>query len=76
MSLRTLRDHERQVAEFLAQAEAENPERYREVAERNPVLTDRQLQNRRSKEASLDGMIKQGFQVDTEGNIYEPWEGD
>lgn len=75
-SNRTLRDHERQIADFMAQAEAENPEFYREVAERNPVLTDRQLQNRRSTEASLDAFTEQGFQVDTDGNVYEPYEGD
>ena len=72
MQSRALRDHERQVKEFLAQAEAENPEVYREVMGRYPVLTDRQLQNRRSKEISLDGLLDQRFQVDTEGNLYEP----
>jgi uncharacterized protein involved in exopolysaccharide biosynthesis len=73
-SKRALQDHERQVAEFMAQAEAENPEHYREVTERYAVLTDRQLQNRRSKQPSLDAMLEQGYQIDTEGNVYEPYQ--
>lgn len=60
MNLSETRDHERQVAAFMKQAEAENPELFAEVAGRHVVLTDNQLRRRRQIEISA-GLIEDGY---------------
>lgn len=55
-----LKEHERQVAEFMRQAKAANPELYREVSERHTVLTDKQLAYRRAKEVPWQYLDEDG----------------
>lgn len=51
---KALNEHERRVAEFMAKAEAENPDLYREVVGRHTVLTEKELKKRRERELPLE----------------------
>ena len=59
-------EHERQVADFLRQAQAANPSLYDEVTARHTVLTESQLASRRAKELS-NGLIE---------DVSSRWGGD
>lgn len=51
---KALDEHERRISEFMAQAEAEKPDLYREVVGRHAVLTEQELKRRRNLEVPLE----------------------
>lgn len=46
--------HEERVKAFIRQAQANDPERYREVCDAYPVLSEFQLRSRRKRELPLE----------------------
>lgn len=56
-------DHEAQVARFLEQSAKQDPDRFREVCQRYPVLTTSQMARRTRREVPISQLETRGLRL-------------
>ena len=69
-------EHQALVQAFLAEKEAEDPERYAEVCEKYPVLTPRQWRTVREKEVSFSDLTRRDGARYGEDGDQDDWDND